>query len=184
MPSDDPQLPANVRLGRDARVTGQDAFKRFRSNRDVALSLGERSRCDGVRFAIGVHGHVAIGDDSYLNDCILLAEQDIRIGNHVMIGFNTTVSDSDFHPIAPAERIEDAIALSPLSKERPRPRAACKPVIIEDDVFIGPACSILKGVTIGAGAFVEPGSVVTRDVPAGAHVRGNPAAIVSAGENG
>ncbi|MBC8132740.1 MAG: sugar O-acetyltransferase, partial [Deltaproteobacteria bacterium] len=43
-------------------------------------------------------------------------------------------------------------------------------------------CTILKGVTIGAGAYVEPGSVVTRDVPAGARVRGNPAAIVSPDE--
>ena len=183
MPPHDPRLPANVRLGEHARISGQDAFKRFRSERDVALSMGERSCAEDVKFAIGRLGHVAIGSDCYLNDCILLAELEIRIGNHVMIGWNTTVSDSDFHPIAPAERIQDAIALSPLSEGMPRPAALCKPVIIEDDVFIGPACTILKGITIGAGAFIEPGSVVTHDVPARAHVGGNPAAIVPAGRD-
>jgi acetyltransferase-like isoleucine patch superfamily enzyme len=180
LPSQEPQLPANVRLGPDSRISGPDAFKRYFSKRDIGLSMGERSCADGAKFAIGADAFVTIGRDCYLNDCILLAEQEIRIGNHVMIGWNTTVSDSDFHPVAPAERIQDAIALSRLSDGTPRPAIARKPVIIGDDVFIGPACTILKGVTIGAGAFVEPGSVVTHDVPAHAHVRGNPAAIVSA----
>lgn len=179
MPSQDPQLPANVRLGPNSRISGPDAFKRYFSKREIGLSLGERSCADGAKFAIGAQGLVTIGHDCYLNDCILLVEQEIRIGNHVMIGWNTTVSDSDFHPIAPAERIRDAIALSPLANGMPRPDIAHKAVIIGDDVFIGPACTILKGITIGAGAFVEPGSVVTHDVPARAHVRGNPAAIVS-----
>jgi acetyltransferase-like isoleucine patch superfamily enzyme len=182
MPSNDPQRPANVRLGQDSRISGPDAFKRYFSKREIGLSLGERSWADGAKFAVGADGIVAIGSDCYLNDCILLAELEIRIGDHVMIGWNTTVSDSDFHPIAPAMRIQDAIALSPLAQGTPRPGIARKLVTIGDDVFIGPACTILKGVTIGAGAYIEPGSVVTRDVPAGARVRGNPAAIVSPDE--
>src|SRR5262249_51584891 len=120
-----------------------------------------------------------VGQDCYLNECILLAEREIRIGNHVMIGWMTTISDSDFHPLDPAERIKDAIALSPVGGGRARPAIALRPVVIGDAVYIAPACSSLKGVSIGAGGFVEPGSVVTRDVPAHAHVRGNPAAIVA-----
>ena len=175
--SHDPPLPANVRLARDARISGPDAFKRFVSQRDPAIVLGARSHADGVRFAVGANGHVAIGEDCYLNDCILLAEDEIRIGNHVMIGWGATIADSDFHPTSPSERIQDAIALA---EGRARPAIPIKPVIIADDVYIGPACTILKGVTIGEGAFVEPGSVVTRDVPARAHVRGNPAVVVAA----
>jgi acetyltransferase-like isoleucine patch superfamily enzyme len=178
----DGDLPDNVRLGHGSCISGLDAFKRFFSKRDIALSLGDRSRTDGVKFAIGPQGHVAIGRDCYLNDCILLAEQEIRIGNYVMIGWNTTVSDGDFHPIAPAERISDAIALSPLAEGRVRPKALCQPVFIGDNVFIGPACTILKGVTIGDGAYVEAGSVITRSVGANAHVQGNPAVIVSVDE--
>ncbi len=177
MPPHDPSLPANVRLARDARISGLNAFKRFVSRREIALTLGARSHADGVHFAIGVEGRVAIGEDCYLNDCILLVEDEIRIGNHVMIGWGTTIADSDFHPTAPSERIEDAIALA---EGRARPKIPSKPVSIGDDVYIGPACTILKGVTIGDGAFVEPGSVVTRDVPAHSHIRGNPAAPVPA----
>ncbi len=40
-------------------------------------------------------------------------------------------------------------------------------VVIENDVFIGPNCTILSGVTIGAGSVVVAGSVVTKNVPAG-----------------
>jgi acetyltransferase-like isoleucine patch superfamily enzyme len=100
------------------------------------------------------------------------------VGNYVLMGWNTTITDTDFHPIAPAERIADAMACSPLGKGRVRPQVARKPVVIEDDVWIGPNAAILKGVRIGAGAIIEPGSVVTRDVPAGARVLGNPAQVI------
>lgn len=175
------ELPANVRLGEESKIVGRDAFRRFLSQRDDALVIGKCSLADGVNFAVGAQGRIAIGDFCYLSACTLLAEDEVRIGDHVMIGWGTTISDSDFHPLDPAERIRDAIALSPIPEGTLRPRIEARPVAIGDDVYIGPACTILKGITIGRGAFVEPGSVVTRDVPAQAHVRGNPAIIVSAG---
>jgi len=171
-------LPTNVRLGFNSRITGSAAFSRFLSQRDDALILGTHCCALDTGFAIGTHGKVRIGNYCYLDACTLLAEHEIQIGNYVMIGWGTTISDTDFHPLEPAERICDAIALSPLSKDRARPKIAAYSVTIRDAVFIGPACTILKGVMIGEGVFIEPGSVVTRDVPAHAHVRGNPATIV------
>jgi acetyltransferase-like isoleucine patch superfamily enzyme len=87
-------------------------------------------------------------------------------------------ADTDFHPITPAERIADAVACSPLGNGRPRPPVPRRPVIIDDDVWIGPNATILKGVHIGAGAFIEAGALVTRDVPPRARVLGNPAQIM------
>ncbi|MBI3853892.1 MAG: acyltransferase [Verrucomicrobia bacterium] len=133
---------------------------------------------DGVHFAIGREGRVSIGDYCYFTNAVLLCELELRIGNYVVIGWNTTLADTDFHPLAPAERVADAIACSPLGKGRPRPAIAKKPVIIGDDVWIGPNATILKGVNIGAGAFIEAGSLITRDVPPGARVLGNPAQII------
>ena len=52
-------------------------------------------------------------------------------------------------------------------------------MIIEDDVWIGANALILKGVRIGAGSVIEPGSVVTRDVPARSRVMGSPAKVVA-----
>jgi acetyltransferase-like isoleucine patch superfamily enzyme len=95
-----------------------------------------------------------------------------------MIGWNTTIADTDFHPIAPAERIADAISQSPLGKGRPRPSIPRRPVIIENDVWVGPNATILKGVRVGAGAFIEAGAMVTRDIAPRAHVIGNPAQVI------
>jgi acetyltransferase-like isoleucine patch superfamily enzyme len=174
----DGTLPENVRLGTNTLITGDIAFKRFHATAKDALIIGHQGTMDGVHFDLGAEGRMRIGDYCYFTNAVLLCELEIVVGNYVLIGWNTTITDTDFHPIAPAERIADAMACSPLGKGRPRPQVARKPIIIEDDVWIGPNAAILKGVRIGAGAVIEPGSVVTRDVPAGARVMGNPAQIV------
>jgi acetyltransferase-like isoleucine patch superfamily enzyme len=127
---------------------------------------------------LGEQGYIEVGEYCYFAHVDLLCQSLIRIGNYVVIGWNTTVADADWHPIAPAERIADAVACSPLGRgPRPSSWLAPRPVVIEDDVWIGPNALILKGVHIGAGAFVEAGAVVSRDVPAFARVMGNPAQI-------
>jgi acetyltransferase-like isoleucine patch superfamily enzyme len=171
-------LPANVRLGPNSLLTADYAFKRFLTQCDPGLVVGANCTLDGVHFAIGREGRVTIGDYCFFTNAVLLCELELRIGNYVVIGWNATIADTDFHPLAPAERVADAIACSPLGKGRPRPPIARKPVIIGDDVWIGPNATILKGVTIGTGALVEAGSLVTRDVPPGARVLGNPAQII------
>jgi acetyltransferase-like isoleucine patch superfamily enzyme len=172
------ELPTGVYIGENSVITGQLAFKRFHSRRDPAMVVGAQCTLDGTHFATGEDGYLEIGKFCYLTDVILLCEMELRIGSYVAIGWNTTIADTDFHPIAPALRIADAVACSPLGKGRRRPPIEKRPVTIEDDVWIGPNATILKGVRIGAGALVEPGSLVTRDVPAGARVMGNPATTV------
>jgi len=171
-------LPANVRLGAGTLLTGDYAFKRFRTRRDEALVIGDGCTMDGVHFALGEEARVEIGSYCYFTNAVLLSELELRIGNYVVIGWNASIADTDFHPIAPAERIADAIACSPLGTGRPRPHIPKRPVFIEDDVWIGPSATILKGVRIGAGAFIEAGALVTRDVPSRKRVLGNPAQIV------
>jgi acetyltransferase-like isoleucine patch superfamily enzyme len=173
-------LPANVRIGANTLLTADYAFKRFRSKLPDALRIGAHATMDGVHFAVGEGGKISIGDYCYFTNAVLLCELELRIGKYVVIGWNATIADTDFHPLAPAERIADAMACSPLNQGRPRPEIAKKPVVIEDDVWIGPNATILKGVRIGAGAWIEAGSLVTRDVPPGSRVLGNPAQIVGA----
>ena len=171
-------LPSNARIGPNTLVTGELAFKRFRSKHPDALVIGANCTMDGVHFALGETGRVQIGDCCYFTNAVLLCELELRVGDYVVIGWNATIADTDFHPLAPAERIADAIACSPLGQGRPRPEVPKQPVIIEDDVWIGPNATILKGVRIGAGAFIEAGSLVTRDVPPRARVLGNPAQVI------
>jgi len=174
----DGELPANVRVGENSILTGDYAFRRFFSQIDPAVVIGEDCTMDGVHFALGKEARVEIGNFCYFTNAVLLCELELQIGNYVVIGWNATIADTDFHPIAPAERIADAIAVSPLGKDRPRPPIKKAAVIIEDRVWIGPNATILKGVRIGAGAFIEAGALVTRDVPPRARILGNPAQII------
>jgi acetyltransferase-like isoleucine patch superfamily enzyme len=171
-------LPTNVRVGRNTLITGSFAFKRFRSRHADALVIGADCTMDGVQFALGAAATVAINDYCYFTNAVILCEERIQFGRYVVIGWNATIADTDFHPIDPAERIADALACSTLGRGRPRPRCHRAPVVIEDDVWIGPNATILKGVTLGTGSWIEAGAVVTHDVPPRCRVIGNPARIV------
>jgi acetyltransferase-like isoleucine patch superfamily enzyme len=177
------ELPANVRLGPNSvitgdYVTGDLTFKRFRSERDPGLIVGAGCTLDGVLFNVGPQGRIEIGDHCYFQETLLVSELDICIGTRVVIGWHATIVDADFHPIDPRERISDTIACSPLGGGRPRRPFTCRPVVIEDDVLIGPTSAILKGVRVGIGAVVEAGAVVVHDVPPHSRVLGNPARVI------
>lgn len=177
-------LPPNVHLGPRTLITGDHfsgdlAFKRMKSSRDPAITIGADCLLDGVSFNLGPNATVQIGDHCQLQEAFLISELEIRLGNRVVIGWHATLVDSDFHPLDPAARLADSIALSPLHiGKTPRPAYVSRPILIDDDVWIGPNATVLKGVHIGKGAIVEPGAVVTRDVPPGARVLGNPAQVV------
>jgi maltose O-acetyltransferase len=105
-----------------------------------------------------------IGDHSYLNFmCVILDNNDVHIGNHVMIG--------------PAVQIYTAA--HPIQAE-PRNQGweVAKPVVIEDNVWIGGGAILLPGVVIGRNAVVGAGAVVSRDVPQNTVVAGNPARVI------
>ena len=118
---------------------------------------------------------IEIGDYCYISSCSIVCSKKIEIGNFVFIAGGVTIADSDFHPLNPAERLTDIIALSPIGDRASRPIVTALPVIIEDNVWIGYNATILKGVHIGRGAYISPGSLVLEDVPEGATVSGNPA---------
>lgn len=174
----DGKLPAGVRLGAGTLITGGRAFARFFGTRPDALVVGENCTLDGVTFAVGKAGNIVIGDHCYATGAVLLSELDVRIGNRVMLAWNVTISDSDFHPIDPELRIADAEACSNIGNGRSRPAIPCKPVVIEDDVYVGPNATILKGVRVGAGSWIEAGSLVTHDVAPRSRVIGNPGRVV------
>jgi acetyltransferase-like isoleucine patch superfamily enzyme len=175
------QLPPNVHVGADSVLRGAQLFRRFFSERDPAVTIGQHCHLEDVQLALGKRACVRIGDHVFAAGLIILAEQEICIGSRVLLSFNVVLADSDFHPLDPAQRMLDAIAISPHREAfapMVRPAVETAPVIIGDDVWIGPSVTILKGVRIGAGAFIEPGSLVARDVPPRARVLGNPAQII------
>lgn len=109
---------------------------------------------------------LTIGDDFGMTGGVIVCEEKITIGQRVTIGANSTITDTDFHPIDPVWRYQYPAD------------AKTAPVIIEDDVFIGMQVLILKGVTIGKNSMIGAGSVVTKSIPAGVIAAGNPARII------
>ena len=180
----DATLPSNVRLGPNSVITGDyltrdRAFRLFRSRLDPGLVIGAGCTMDGVMFNAGPEARIEIGDHCYFHEATLISDLAIRIGCRVVIGWHATIIDADFHPMHPTARMADTVACSPLGRGAPRQPFARRPVVIEDDAWIGPNATILKGVRVGARARVEPGAVVVSNVPADGRVLGNPARIVA-----
>ena len=112
---------------------------------------------------------VSIGEGTWINNgfSAIAEHTSITIGRRVLIGTNVEVFDSDFHGI----RVEDRMAS----------RAEwAKPVVIEDDVFLGSNVRVMKGVTIGRGSVIANSSLVVSDVPPGSLAGGNPARVIKA----
>lgn len=114
--------------------------------------------------------HCAYGRNIYLGEyvflnflCTILDCNEVRIGDHVMIG--------------PGVQIYTA---AHLLQAEPRIQGweEAKAITIEDKVWIGGSAILLPGVHIGQRAVVGAGAVVTRDVPADTVVAGNPARVI------
>ena len=110
---------------------------------------------------------ISIGDNVGMSSTVLWCHKSITIGNHVKIGGNCILIDTDSHNMDYMIR-----------RGQYTDWGVSKPIVIEDDVFIGVNCIILKGVTIGARSIVAAGSVVTKSFPSDCIIGGNPARII------
>ncbi len=172
-------IPENMEVGENTVIDSSASFKQFYSKRPVGLKLGSHITLKGPALATEDNGYIEIGDYSYILNASIACHEHISIGKFVYIASGVTIVDSDFHPVNPAERLADTIALSPIGDKKQRPLITSKPVVIEDEVWIGFNATILKGVRIGKGAVVQPGSVVLTDIEPGKTVAGNPAKILN-----
>ena len=123
----------------------------------------------GAQIRIGSRTHVGGGT-------VVGAAQLIEIGDDVLVAFGVLITDHNSHSLCFAERSNDVREWIQGRKEWSHVPMA--PVRICNKVWIGARAIILKGVTIGEGAVVGAGSVVTKDVPDWTIVAGNPALVI------
>lgn len=149
------------------------------------LFVGNDSIVSGQYIFESNEGYITIGDHSYVGGGTFISRSSITIGNNVTIAWGGTVYDHDSHSLDFMERRKDIDdELSDIRNGRnfiqnkDWSNVKSKPIVIKDDVWIGMNVIILKGVTIGEGAIVGAGSVVTKDVPSWTVVAGNPAKVV------
>lgn len=114
----------------------------------------------GCRIVVSPDATLELGSGRMNNNCHLLCYSSIKIGHGVAIGEGVKIWDSDGHSILNADH------------------KMTQPITIGNNVWIGINSTILKGVTIGDGAVIAAGSVVTKDVPPGALAGGVPAKVI------
>lgn len=111
---------------------------------------------------------IEIGDDVYIGfEGLFFGYGGIKIGSGTIIAHRVEIMTRNHN--------YDSEDLQSIPYDK---RYILKPVIIEENVWIGSNVRIVPGVTIGEGAVVAMGAVVTKDVPPFSVVGGNPAKII------
>ena len=141
------------------------------------IIIGKHCEING-RLSSFENGKITVGDNLYMGyRSFIGAMESISIGNNVIISSDVKIYDNNNHPTSPVER--EKMCHSDFHGELWTWKYADhKPVIINDNVWIGENATILKGVSIGRGSIVASHSVVTKDVPEYVIVAGNPARVV------
>jgi galactoside O-acetyltransferase len=149
---------------------------RIRGKQNCSLKVGNGSIVHASLLFERPDAEILIGNDTFIGKSNLVAASKVSIGSNVLISWGVTIVDHNSHSIRYAQRAEDVADWRVGKKDWSN--VAIKPVQIGDKSWIGFNAMILKGVTIGEGAIVGAGSVVTKDVPAWTIVGGNPAKVI------
>lgn len=183
---------------RNARLTCWNNFKRIFYYEPMF-----RSRCNQVGKSLNLIGglpYISTGLEMNIGDgCTIYGVSnfelvDIRnkgilnIGSHTLIGHRNVISVAlrvdigNYVILSPEVRIRDngGHHFDPIKRRQNEAldEAAIKPVVIEDDVWVGPFTIINKGVRIGKGSIIGAGSIVTKDIPPLCIAAGNPAQVI------
>lgn len=107
----------------------------------------------------GYGAKIIIGDNCGFSGTVIGAFKLIKLGKNVRCGANTLITDSDWH-------LDDPRTSEPAE------------IIIEDNVWLGVNCVVLKGVTIGENSLIGANSLVTKSIPANVVAAGNPCKVI------
>lgn len=140
--------PVKVYLGDDVRLSGKATFAGARIFPDPEIRIGDRT---------------FIGHGAQFS-----AAKSIVIGNDVLIAGGCWILDYSAHPLHPEQRIA-GLQVDPED---------VRPVRIENKVWLGRNAIVLPGITVGEGAVIGAGAVVTKNVPPGGICVGNPGRVL------
>lgn len=162
---------ATTRIGSSARIINIMGDSR-------RIYLGSNTVVNGELLVFPHGGKITIGDWCFIGEGTRLwSGSNITVGDRVMISHNVNIFDNQTHPLSPRKRhahFKHILEIGhPVNIE-----LADNPIRIEDDAWIAAGAIILKGVSIGRGAIVAAGSVVTKDVPSFCIAAGNPARVI------
>jgi len=152
-------------------------------NNKVRVNIGENNMLACNLIFESSDGQIEIGHNCFINGSTqLISRKSIIIGNYVTIAWNVTIYDHDSHSLDYLNRREDISQQlfqyrsgKSIINDKNWATVNSKPIKICNDAWVGMNAIILKGVTVGEGAVIAAGSVVTKDVAPFTVVAGNPA---------
>jgi len=166
------QLGANFLLTRfylrNCQLNGRLIFTRNRptiANEGGEIEIGNLvriwSNVNRTRLSVKKGGRIVIGENTRINGATIAASSEVNIGRNCRIAPHCIVMDGDFHDVS--DRLKAGRKAS---------------INIGDNAWLATRSMVMKGVTIGEGAVVAAGAVVTKDVPPYTMVAGVPAKVV------
>lgn len=148
-------------------------------NDKCKIQIGNDSYVRGELQIFSFGGEIIIGRRCFIGgNTRIWASNKIEIGNDVLISHNVHIVDTNVHELNYVERAKGFLEIIYNGHPIHKPNIQDSPIVIGNNVWINFNSIILKGVTIGEGAIIAAGSLVTKDVPAFALVGGNPASII------
>ena len=148
-----------LRFPRSSITIGNLASFRSDSNSNL---IGVNRKC-----IIATHSNeavISIGNNCGFSGTVIGAKTSIIIGNDVICGANTLITDFDWHGVAPDTRKTYS--------------GDSKQIIIGNNVFIGYGAIVLKGVSIGNNSVIGANSVVAKNIPSDVIAAGNPCKVL------
>jgi galactoside O-acetyltransferase len=171
---------AYLRLSRNEHVDisprSKVNYRNISIKKGCNLEIGRDSIIEGTIAFDKEGGRIKIGERVFIGGSLLVCAENIEIGDDVLISWGCTVVDHNSHAIGWKDRSEDVGNWFHGIKDWSAVQTA--QVKIGARSWLGFNVIVLKGVTIGEGAVVGAGSVVTKDVPPYTIVAGNPAKII------
>ena len=185
-------------IGRNNRVNLLDTYAKIGDsiNRGISIRLdnpvkktylhiGNDCIINGSFIFESKEGEILIGNHTFIGGSTFISHSKIEIGDNVTIAWGCTIYDHNSHSLDYMERrkdiddqLNDIRSGQNFIANKNWASVKSAPIKICNDAWIGMNVIVLKGVTIGEGAIVGAGSVVTKDVPAWTVVGGNPAKII------
>ena len=145
-----------------------------------AIRIGSHSRILGQLLVFAHGGEIQLGESCFVGECSRIwSAASIMVGNRVLISHGVNIHDTVSHSFSAEQRSKhfENIFTSGHPSEFDDPPLR-RPIVIEDDAWLGFNSVILKGVTIGKGAIIGASSVITKSVAPFSIVAGNPARVV------
>lgn len=119
-----------------------------------------------VSIYVGKGAELSIAENCGFSGTSIYVSTKLTVGSNSIFGGNTSIWDTDFHPINYNVRRNSLVGT--IHKE----------IIIGNDVFIGANSIVLKGICIGSRSIIGAGSVVTKNIPADEIWAGNPTRFI------